>query len=143
MQGNQYFNLTMVCGYFKVLITFVQYLPQMHLNYKRQSTYGFNVGLIWLDLAGSFASLLQNLLDTIDTGKNQFFDPGSAFNLAKFALAVSTILCDLVLLFQHYCLYRGQMPRQRLRNIEEWSSPVSEHYEVSMQGDDESQDKKK
>lgn len=40
----------------------------MHLNYKRKSTYGFNIFLIWLDLAGSLASLLQNLLDTIATG---------------------------------------------------------------------------
>jgi len=48
----------LVAGYAKAAITFVKYLPQVYLNYKRKSTVGWSLANVLLDLAGGSLSML-------------------------------------------------------------------------------------
>lgn len=57
-----------VAGYSKAGITFVKYLPQVYLNYKRKSTVGWSIANIFLDFTGGSLSLLQQLIDTVARG---------------------------------------------------------------------------
>lgn len=46
-------------GYFKLLISFLKYLPQFYWNYKRKSTKGWSIMNIMLDFTGGLFSFLQ------------------------------------------------------------------------------------
>ena len=48
----------LVMGYAKAAITFVKYIPQVILNYKRKSTEGWSLLNVLLDLTGGTLSLL-------------------------------------------------------------------------------------
>jgi cystinosin len=48
----------LVMGYAKAAITFVKYVPQVFLNYRRKSTEGLSMLNIMLDLAGGLLSFL-------------------------------------------------------------------------------------
>ena len=48
----------LVMGYAKCAITLVKYVPQVYLNYSRQSTVGFSIINVLLDLAGGILSFL-------------------------------------------------------------------------------------
>ena len=91
-------------GIVKVCISFVKYIPQVYLNFKRKSTEGWSLENVLLDLLGGSLTFVQILLDKIDSGQStgQF---SSGLNTAKFLLGILTILFDLVFLFQHYILY--------------------------------------
>ena len=43
-------------GYAKAAITFVKYLPQVYLNWKRQSVDGFSIENVVLDFTGGSLS---------------------------------------------------------------------------------------
>ena len=45
-------------GYGKAVITFVKYLPQVYLNWKRKSTVGWSIENVILDFTGGSFSLL-------------------------------------------------------------------------------------
>ncbi|KAJ5921666.1 hypothetical protein N7454_009140 [Penicillium verhagenii] len=51
-------------SYIKLVITVVKYIPQAWMNYRRQSTLGWNINQILLDLAGGVLSLLQLVMDS-------------------------------------------------------------------------------
>ena len=82
----------------------------MYLNFKRKSTVGWNIYNIMLDFTGGLFSLLQQLIDTLRTGSNQFFS-GGGFNIVKFILSVCSIVFDLIFMFQHFILYRNNRPK--------------------------------
>ena len=48
----------LVMGYAKAAITFVKYVPQVFLNYRRKSTEGLSMLNIMLDMAGGLLSFL-------------------------------------------------------------------------------------
>ena len=50
-------------GYVKLFITCVKYTPQIWTNYKRQSTVGWSIRQVLLDLAGGILSLAQLGID--------------------------------------------------------------------------------
>ena len=102
-------NTILMMGYAKAAITFVKYLPQVYLNWKRKSTDGWSLENVLLDLTGGTLSLLQETLNSVALGQ-PFFEPG-AFNAVKFILSITSILFDSIFLFQHYVLYRGNKPR--------------------------------
>ena len=52
----------------KVVITLLKFIPQAYLSYQRQSTQGFNINSILLDLHGSIFSLIQMFLDAWNHG---------------------------------------------------------------------------
>ena len=100
-----------MAGYCKAAITFVKYLPQVYLNWKRKSTVGWSLENVLLDFTGGTFSFIQIFLDAIAQGKPVFGDPndpGAGFNIVKFFLSVMSIVFDLIFMFQHYVLYRDK-----------------------------------
>ena len=75
----------------------------MWLNFKRKSTEGFHIGGVLLDFGGGVLSLLQmDLYCFIEHSNNQLTG-----NIPKMALAVVTLLFNIILIWQHYVFYLG------------------------------------
>ncbi|KAJ5573402.1 L-cystine transporter [Penicillium hispanicum] len=89
-------------SYIKLVITVVKYVPQAWLNYKRQSTVGWSIVPILMDLTGGVLSLVQLVLDS----SLQSDWSGITGNPVKFLLGNITIVSDMVFVVQHYILYR-------------------------------------
>ncbi|KAJ5654675.1 hypothetical protein N7490_001678 [Penicillium lividum] len=90
-------------SYIKLVITVFKYVPQAWLNYRRQSTLGWNINQILLDLAGGVLSLLQLVMDS--SLQNDW--SGITGNPVKLFLGNITIVSDLIFITQHYILYQG------------------------------------
>ena len=90
-------------GYAKAAITFTKYLPQVYLNWKRQSTEGWSIENVCLDFAGGSLSFLQSAMNSIFLGEPMF--AAGAFNLVKFILSITSIFFDSIFFFQFW-LYR-------------------------------------
>jgi len=89
-------------SYVKLLCTFVKYVPQALLNYRRQSTTGWSIHNILLDFSGGVLSLAQLFLDAFLS--NDF--SGVVGNPAKLGLSILAMAFDVLFIFQHYVLYR-------------------------------------
>lgn len=107
MEVNKAATCLKMAGYCKALITFVKYMPQVYLNYKRKSTVGWSIENILLDFTGGSFSLLQMLIDSVGRGIPLFGD--EAFNVVKFMLSIMSIFFDIIFMFQHYVLYRHKV----------------------------------
>ena len=101
---NLHWDTFLVMGYAKACITFVKYLPQVYLNWKRKSTVGWSLGNVILDFTGGLFSFLQMWIDAKALGNPVF--TGDSFNVVKFILSVMSIIFDTIFLIQHYVLYR-------------------------------------
>ena len=64
----------LVMGYCKAAITFVKYLPQVYLNWKRKSTVGWSLANVMLDLTGGLLSLAQMIIESVALGVPFFGD---------------------------------------------------------------------
>ena len=84
------------------MLSFIKYSPAVYWNYKRKSTKGWSIFNILLDLVGGSFSLASGGIST-----------ENGLNIAKFALALLTIVYDLIFIFQHYVLYRNPPQRQK------------------------------
>jgi len=86
----------------KLVITITKYMPQAWMNFRRQSTEGWSIGNVLLDLTGGSFSMLQMLLEGLNNNQFSiiFGDP------TKFGLGLFSILFDCLFIVQHYCLYR-------------------------------------
>jgi len=93
----------------KLVVTVVKYIPQVWVNYKRQSTLGWSINQILLDISGGVLSLLQLIIDS----SLQDDWSGLAGNPVKLGLGNISIVFDVVFMLQHYWLYR------RARNVKE------------------------
>ena len=91
-------------SFVKVIISLVKYIPQVILNYRRQSTSGWNIWNILLDFTGGTLSIGQQIGDSADL--HDF--SGITGNPAKFALGFVSIFFDLVFFLQHYVLYKEE-----------------------------------
>ena len=96
----------LVMGYAKAAITFVKYVPQVILNYRRKSTVGWSLANVLLDFTGGTLSLLQSVINSLAFDE-PFFQPG-AFNLVKFILSIMSIFFDSIFMIQHFILYRDK-----------------------------------
>ena len=85
-------------GYFKIVISFLKYLPQFYWNYKRKSTVGWSIMNIMLDFTGGFFSFVQMVLERINGPLE--------INGVKLALAIICMIYDVLFMIQHYVLYR-------------------------------------
>jgi cystinosin len=94
---NVHYDTFSVAGYAKASITFIKYTPQVYLNWKRQSTVGWSLANVLLDLTGGTLSLIQLFIDVVLLKKT--------LNPVAFILSVMSIIFDNIFLFQHYCLY--------------------------------------
>lgn len=102
-------------SYIKLGVTLVKYIPQVYMNYKRQSTEGWSIGNVLLDFTGGSFSLLQMFLQSYnnDEWKLIFGDP------TKFGLGLFSIFFDIIFIIQHYCLYRNKGPEYQVLSTEE------------------------
>jgi len=107
-------NTFLMMGYAKAAITFVKYLPQVYLNWRRQSVDGFSIENVALDFTGGSLSFLQSALKAIALDQ-PFFDAG-AFNLVKFILSICSIFFDSIFFIQ-FCLYsKNKKPADEAAN---------------------------
>lgn len=90
-------------GYVKVSISFIKYCPQAYMNWSRQSTIGWSIGNVLLDLTGGLLAFGQQALEAYRTGNSSEFTS----NIAKLLLSCESVAFDLLFLVQHYILYRG------------------------------------
>lgn len=70
----------------------VKYIPQVRINYKRQSTVGWSSGQVVLDLIGGILSIMQVVIDS--SLQNDW--SGLTSNPTKLGLGLITISFDLV-----------------------------------------------
>lgn len=94
-------------GYVKILITCIKYIPQIHLNYTRESTVGWAVYNVILDFSGGVLSLAQLFLDSALDGD---IWGGTFGNPLKLGLAIVSLLFDSVFLCQHYLWFGDKAP---------------------------------
>ncbi|XP_076583421.1 cystinosin isoform X2 [Chaetodon auriga] len=89
-------------SYIKLAVTLVKYVPQVYMNYRRQSTEGWSIGNVLLDFTGGILSILQMILQSYNNDEWQliFGDP------TKFGLGLFSVVFDILFMTQHYCLYR-------------------------------------
>ena len=117
-------------GYCKAAITFTKYLPQVYLNWKRQSTEGWSIENVALDFAGGSLSFLQSAIKSIFLPDTPFFDTSDGFNVVKFILSVTSMLFDSIFFFQFW-LYRNNKPSKPLPELsdlgEEGKGILDEH----------------
>ena len=91
-------------GYAKITLSFIKYSPAVYWNFKRKSTKGWSIMNIILDLLGGSLSLASGGLE-IENG----------LNFTKLALAVLTIIYDIIFVLQHYVCY----PQKKKKDLEE------------------------
>ncbi|XP_062888856.1 cystinosin-like isoform X2 [Mobula hypostoma] len=88
-------------SYIKLGIVLIKYIPQVYMNYQRESTVGWCIWNTLLDLTGGIFSLLQMFLQSYNNDEWMliFGDP------TKFGLGLVSILFDVIFMVQHYILY--------------------------------------
>ena len=91
----------------KLAVSIIKYVPQVYLNFKRKLTIGWNIWNVLLDFTGGSLSVIQQL---IDCGTTNRWD-GIAGNPIKFALGSCSMVYDVIMMIQHYCLYRHNNER--------------------------------
>jgi len=106
VDGFNWLDYLYMLSFVKILITLIKYIPQVILNFKRQSTVGWSIWNILLDFTGGTLSDLQLVLDCADLGDWT----GITGNLAKFGLGFVSITFDVIFMLQHYVLFphRGE-----------------------------------
>ena len=96
-------TLLSTLGLTKVVINLIKNIPQLLLNYSRQSTVGWSIWGVWIDLAGATAAFIQQVLDVWN---EEDWGP-LVGNVPKFLLSVLSFAFDLAFILQHHVCYRG------------------------------------
>jgi cystinosin len=99
-----YFGLL---GWSKTASVVVKYTPQVHLNWKRQSTVGYSKLSVVFDAVGGSFSMLQMVFDGLAT--DNFSEMRG--NVIKLVVGGICFSYDVVL-FMQILLYRGQKPTE-------------------------------
>ncbi|KAI9866416.1 MAG: hypothetical protein M1813_001538 [Trichoglossum hirsutum] len=99
--GWAWIDVIYALGYVKLIVTFVKYIPQAWKNYQRQSTVGWSIYQILLDISGGILSLMQLILDS--SLQNDW--SGISGNPVKFGLSIVSMSFDVLFMIQHYLLY--------------------------------------
>ncbi|CAH0626775.1 unnamed protein product [Chrysodeixis includens] len=109
------------CSYIKLTITFIKYLPQAIMNYRRKSTVGWSIGNIFLDFTGGFLSIFQMVVNA-----HNYNDWVSFFgDFTKFGLGAFSLSFDIFFMIQHYVLYREGKEFVRVNSSDEKSDASS------------------
>ncbi|ODQ63999.1 hypothetical protein NADFUDRAFT_84045, partial [Nadsonia fulvescens var. elongata DSM 6958] len=94
----QWLDVAIINGYVKVAMSTCKYVPQLLWNHRRQSTQGWSMMSMSLDIAGGVCSLMQLALDAYLAG-----DLGLVrSNISKLILGILTVVFDFVFLLQYY-----------------------------------------
>ena len=77
-------------------------LAQVWLNYKRQSTLGWNINQVLLDFSGGLFSVFQLCMEAFMKSDMSAVtgDP------VKFGLGLVSVIFDIMFMIQHYSLYK-------------------------------------
>eukprot|EP00455_Lapot_gusevi_P007976 TRINITY_DN1342_c0_g1_i1.p1 TRINITY_DN1342_c0_g1~~TRINITY_DN1342_c0_g1_i1.p1 ORF type:complete len:319 (-),score=61.21 TRINITY_DN1342_c0_g1_i1:101-988(-) len=119
------YNFVEYLGYVKLIISFIKYAPQAYLNYTRQSTVGWSIENIWLDLTGGVCSFCQQFLDAHNKNDWSVFTS----NIPKLLLALESVAFDILFLIQHYLFYRDSWKETETEaNQVEPAKPVYQPY---------------
>jgi cystinosin len=81
----------------------VKYIPQAWTNYKLQSTAGWSIVQILMDVVGGTLSIVQLVIDS----SLQSDWSGITGNPVKLGLGQIAIAFDIIFMLQHYVFYRG------------------------------------
>lgn len=104
----QWLDLFTSLGLFKILMSLFKNYVQLVYNYKRKSTHGWPILMIYLDTCGGSLSLLQLALDAyISHDFTAMFK-----NLPKLLLSVEAVIADIIFFLQHYYWYAGNDPTE-------------------------------
>lgn len=95
-------------GYVKLIVTLIKYTPQIVANYRHQSTEGWSIVQILLDMTGGILSVGQQGIDSY----LQRDWSGITGNPVKFALGEVSMIYDAIFIAQHYVLYRDAEKRR-------------------------------
>jgi len=123
--STNHFNFLEFLGDCKLFISFVKYVPQAYLNFSRESTVGWPVQNVLLDLSGGVGSLIQQSIDAYNNDNIGIFTA----NIPKLFLAIESICFDLLFLVQHFILYKGNKPKEVIPDLEH---PILQEAEQSM-----------
>lgn len=104
MKQAMWIDVLYFMAWIKLAISVIKYLPQVWLNYKRQSTVGWSIHNILLDFTGGVLSTTQLLLDAWILGDWS----GVTGDPVKFGLGFIAITFDIIFMIQHYILYRDR-----------------------------------
>jgi len=128
----EWIDFVQILSSIKLIITFIKYLPQMLLNFRRKSTLGWAIENIILDLTGGIFSIIQLLLDSSLTG-----DWSSAIgDFSKLGLGLISIGFDIIFIIQHYVLYGAVAVEDEQAEMEQ--ERTSNERTRLLQGDDPS-----
>ncbi|KAM0367017.1 hypothetical protein ACHAPY_008091 [Fusarium culmorum] len=121
-------DIVYAVGYVKLIVTLIKYTPQIVANYRNQSTEGWSIFQILLDLTGGVLSVSQQAIDSYQ----QRDWSGITGNPVKFSLGNISMIYDSVFIVQHYVLYRdaestqsGECENESLLQDEERSAERS------------------
>lgn len=89
----------------------VKYLYQIFLNYDKKSTVGYAIEGVWGDILGAVCSLLQFVINKVIDQQD--------INWAKVLLAIISVVFDIVLLYQHYLVYKNRQPSIAIKHMNE------------------------
>lgn len=111
VDGLEALDLVYTLGYIKVLITCIKFIPQVYLNYTRESTVGWSVHNITLDFTGGILSIAQLFLDSALAGD---IWGGTFGNPLKLGLGAVSLVFDCIFLCQHYVWFVGKAPLESI-----------------------------
>ncbi|KAF2461395.1 lysosomal cystine transporter [Lineolata rhizophorae] len=101
LRGWAWLDVMYAFSVIKMIVTLVKYFPQAVENYQRKSTVGWSIYQINLDLSGGVLSMLQLGIDAYLQGSVS----GVVGNPIKLALALISIVYDVIFIAQHYWWY--------------------------------------
>ncbi|CAG8450083.1 510_t:CDS:2 [Funneliformis mosseae] len=111
---NQWIDLLYYMSYIKLCLSFVKYVPQAYLNFRRKSTLGWSIHNILLDFTGGILSIFQLVLDAYLQDNWDGISGARPrkiliFPLYSFdsGLGFLSVAFDLLFMTQHYILYRN------------------------------------
>lgn len=115
----------------QVIMTAIKYIPQAWMNFRRNSTDGWSIGNILLDLSGGLANFAQMGVQSID----QYSLKNFYGNVGKLLLSLEVVIFDILFILQHYVFY----PKVK---VEEDELPVEANQERLLNQSAEGKDHK-
>lgn len=113
------YSVIQYLGIAKSFVSFVKYLPQAYLNFKLQSTYGYNILNVGLDFGGGIFSFLQMFINAYayphgngDPNWEHIFS-----NVPKLFLAIESMTFDIIFFSQHFILYAHNNQQQEYLEV--------------------------
>uniref|UniRef100_A0A1D1XRV4 Cystinosin n=1 Tax=Anthurium amnicola TaxID=1678845 RepID=A0A1D1XRV4_9ARAE len=97
-------DLLYYLSYVKLSFSFIKYVPQAYLNFKRRSTAGWSIHNILLDFTGGSLSIFQLVFDAYLQDNWH----GILGDYVKLGLGFLSVSFDLLFMTQHYILYRNR-----------------------------------